>query len=88
MSALSSLKNIGKEMEHKLTSIGIATAEELINLGSKEAFIKLKTAYPNICLVHLYTLEGAISNIEYNQLNEDTKQQLRKINNSLKNNGL
>ncbi|MDE7267115.1 MAG: TfoX/Sxy family protein, partial [Lachnospiraceae bacterium] len=68
MSELTSMMNIGKEMEKKLTAIGIDSPEKLIALGSKQAFVKLKQAYPNVCLVHLYTLEGAICNTEYNCL--------------------
>lgn len=79
------MMNIGKEMERKLTSVGIDTPEKLIELGSKQAFLKLKEAYPQVCLVHLYTLEGAIYNTEYNRLSEDTKKELKKFSDSLKN---
>ena len=77
MAELSSLKNIGKEIERKLKTIGINTAEELKEIGSKNAWSRLKLKYPEICLVHLYTLEGAISDIEYNQLLEETKRELK-----------
>ena len=36
MGELSSLKNIGKEIERKLKTIGINTAEELKEIGSKD----------------------------------------------------
>ena len=49
MSELTSMMNIGKEMEKKLTAIGIDSPEKLIALGSKQAFVKLKQAYPNVC---------------------------------------
>lgn len=84
MSSLTAMMNIGKEMERKLTSVGIDTPEKLIELGSKRAFAKLKDAYPNVCLVHLYTLEGAIYNTEYNRLSEDTKKELKDFSDSLK----
>ena len=83
MAELSSLKNIGKEIEKKLKSVDIKTAEELIRVGSKEAFIRLKLLYPNLCLVHLYSLEGAVSGIVYNQLPEDVKQDLKGFRDSL-----
>ncbi|MDE6733039.1 MAG: TfoX/Sxy family protein [Oscillospiraceae bacterium] len=86
MSELTAMMNIGKEMEIKLISVGIDTPERLIELGSKQAFAKLKEAYPNVCLVHLYTLEGAIYNTEYNRLSEDTKRELKSFSDSLKNN--
>jgi len=77
MAELTSLMNIGKEMERKLKSVGISTAEELEEIGSKEAFVKLKMLYPSICTVFLYTLEGAIHNIEFNRLPEDVKKDLK-----------
>ncbi len=76
MAELSSLKNIGKEIERKLKTIGINTVEVLKEIGSKDTWFRLKLKYPVICLVHLYTLEGAISDIEYNQLSEETKRDL------------
>ena len=85
MSDLTSMMNIGKEMEKKLTAIGIDSSEKLIALGSKQAFVKLKQAYPNVCLVHLYTLEGAICNTEYNCLSEDKKKELKEFSDFLKN---
>ncbi len=84
MSELNSMRNIGKEMEKKLKSIGICSAEELLQTGSKEAFFRLKMRYPNICLVHLYTLQGAIDNIEYNHLSDEVKNNLKKFSDSLK----
>ena len=84
MSELTSMMNIGKEMERKLTSVGIDSTEKLIELGSKEAFIKIKQAYPNVCLVHLYPLEGAIHIIEYNCLPEDMKKELKEFSDFLK----
>ena len=84
MSELTSLRNIGKEMEKKLTSVGIDSAEKLIESGAKQAFMKLKEAYPSVCLVHLYTLEGAIHNTEFNRLSEDRKKELKEFSDFLK----
>jgi len=77
MPELTSLRNIGKEMEKKLKSVDIMTAEDLIEVGSEEAYVRLKSRYPKVCLVHLYTLEGAISDTEYNHLQEDVKLRLK-----------
>lgn len=46
MSELTSMINIGKEMEKKLTSIGIDSSQKLIETGAKQAFLKLKEIYP------------------------------------------
>ena len=77
MSDLSSLRNIGTEIEKKLITAGITTAKELKEIGSIEAYIRVKAYYPNICLVHLYVLEGAIIDEDYNRLPEDVKRNLK-----------
>lgn len=84
MSELTSMMNIGKEMERKLISVGIETSEELIKAGAKDAFVRLKQKYPNVCLVHLYTLEGAIHDTEFNCLSEDKKKELKEFSDFLK----
>ena len=78
------MMNIGKEMASKLKSVEIDSAERLLEVGSKEAFFRLKTKYPQVCLVHLYTLEGAIQNVEFNCLSEETKADLQAFSDSLK----
>ena len=84
MSELTSMTNIGKEMARKLTTVGIDSSEKLISMGSKQAFLKLKEVYPQVCLVHLYTLEGAIHNTEFNCLSEDKKKELKEFSDFLK----
>ena len=81
---LTSMKNIGAEMKKKLCAVGIDSAEELTRLGSKEAFFRLKTAYPEVCLVHLYTLQGAIDNLEFNLLPQAVKSELKAFSDGLK----
>lgn len=58
MPDLTSMRNIGREMARKLTAVGIDSPEKLVEAGSKKAFFKLKETFPNVCLVHLYVLEG------------------------------
>lgn len=84
MAELTSMMNIGREMSRKLKSVGIDSCEALIESGAKRAFIRLKAAYPNACLVHLYVLEGAVRNTEFNNLSEDTKKDLKLFSDSLK----
>lgn len=84
LTELSSMRNIGKEIEKKLKAVGIYSAEELKELGSKKAFIRLKMRYPNVCLVHLYTLQGAIDSIEYNRLSDEVRNNLKSFNDGLK----
>ncbi len=84
MAELTSMRNIGKELERKLKIIGIKSAEELKQLGSKETFFRLKQRFPEICLVHLYTLEGAITNTNFNELSEETKKDLKEFSDEWK----
>ena len=44
----------------------------------------LKEKYPNVCLVPLYTLEGAITNTEFNCLPEEKKKELKEFSDFLK----
>lgn len=84
MAELTSMRNIGKEMAGKLTAVGIDSAEKLTAEGAKQAFLKLKGMYPQVCLVHLYTLEGAIQDTEFNMLSEDKKKELKEFSDFLK----
>ncbi len=84
MSELTSMLNIGKEMDRKLRSVGIDSAEKLIETGAKQAFVKLKERYPGMCLVHLYALEGAAEGVEFNNLSKEKKKELKEFSDFLK----
>ena len=49
MAELTSMMNIGREMARKLESVGIGSAEELLNLGPERAFARLK----ELSLIHI-----------------------------------
>lgn len=76
MAAVTSL-GLGKIMEKKLHSVGIHSAEELTELGSKQAAFRLKTQYPNTCVVILYHLEAAIRGVGIKQLDAPCKAELK-----------
>lgn len=84
MEGLTSMQNIGTEMARKLAAVGINTPEKLTQIGSKQAYFKLKEVFPQVCLVHLYALEGAIHNTAYNCLSEQTKRELKQFSDQLK----
>lgn len=84
MPELTEMRNIGREMARKLESVGIDSAEKLMEVGAKQAFFKLKEAYPNVCLVHLYALEGAVQDTGYDLLSEDTKKELKAFSDFLR----
>ena len=76
MSALTSL-GLGKTMEKKLHTVGIHSAEELIETGSKQAVFRLKEQYPGTCVVILYHLEAAIQGVSIKELDEVCKAELK-----------
>lgn len=51
---------------------------------AEQAFLKLKEAYPQVCLVHLYALEGAICDVEFNALSESRKKELKAFSDFMK----
>ena len=74
---------LGKTMEKKLHSVGIHSAEELANIGSKEAVFRLKAQYPGTCVVILYHLEAALRGVEMKQLDDTCKSELKTYFNQL-----
>ena len=84
MTKLTAMKNIGAEMERKLRAVGIDTPEKLLEAGAEGVFFQLKTLFPKVCLVHLYALEGAILNLDYNRLPPDRVRALKAFSDYLK----
>ncbi|NBI68839.1 hypothetical protein D1646_19030 [Pseudoflavonifractor sp. 60] len=84
MSELTVMRNIGREMARKLTAVGIDSPEKLREAGSLQAWFQLKTVFPGVCLVHLYALEGAIEDVEFNCLSEDKKRELKSFCDALR----
>ena len=87
MADLTSMRSIGREMARKLTAAGIGSPEQLRQKGAKQAFWRLKLLYPNVCLVHLYALEGAVRDEDYNALSPEVKADLKAFNDCLRGRG-
>lgn len=77
MGELVILPNVGKVLEKNLNEIGIFTVKQLRDIGSKEAFIRIKMIDPGACLHMLYGLQGAIDGIKDSLLPESTKCDLK-----------
>ncbi|PRR69526.1 TfoX/Sxy family protein [Clostridium thermopalmarium] len=77
MIKLSDMPNIGKELEKQLKKAGVETPGQLIELGSKEAFLRIRTIDSNACINRLYAFEGAIRNIRWHYLSQDIKDELK-----------
>lgn len=74
---LSELPNIGAHAEQQLTEVGIDTAEALIEAGAEQAWLRVKTIDPDVCLHMLYGLEGAVQGIPKKNLSPERKAELK-----------
>lgn len=83
MGKLSDLPNISRVTESKLIEAGINSPEQLIEMGSKDAFIRIRANDPTACLSMLYGLEGAVEGIKDKFLSSDTKEELKAFFKSL-----
>lgn len=80
MKSLTELPNIGKTLAEKLNSIGIKNEQELKQLGSENAIIKIATIENSgACINMLYAIEGAIQGIRWHALDNDRKQELKEL---------
>lgn len=82
MSELLKLPNIGKEVGRQLNEVGITTFEQLTDMGSKQAWLRIKSIDDSACLNRLYGLEGAIRGIRWHSLSEDVKAELKEFYNA------
>lgn len=84
MGELEKLPNIGRVVEGQLNQVGITTLEQLKELGSKQAWLRIKSIDESACIHRLYSLEGAIRGIRKTQLPEDVKAELKEFYRQMK----
>ena len=77
MSDLTELPNIGQTLAERLQSIGISNREQLADVGSVEALIRIGHATGSGCYNTLYALEGAIQGVRWHSLPGQVRQELK-----------
>jgi len=77
MGELSKLPNIGAAVEMQLNEVGITTKEELVKIGSRQAWLRIKQIDDSACIHRLYALQGAIEGIKKSQLDPNVKAELK-----------
>ncbi len=71
------MPNIGKSLAKKLALAEISSPDELKFIGSKNAFLKIQTIFPDdVCINMLYALEGAIQDVRWHALGKEVKADL------------
>ncbi len=78
-SDLTDLPNIGDELAARLRMVGITNPHELRTIGSRNAFIRIKTIDQGACINMLYALEGAVQEIRWHHLDKEVKQDLKEF---------
>ncbi|MFV0400112.1 MAG: TfoX/Sxy family protein [Oscillospiraceae bacterium] len=82
--SLRDLPNISTVNERKLIAAGIDSPEALKELGSREAFLRVREhSDPGACLNMLCGLEGAVRGIRWHDLPPEEKAALRDFFRSL-----
>ena len=77
--SLSDLPNIGPVLEQQLHAVGILTAEDLKQTGTKEAWLRIQQIDSSACIHRLQALEGAITGVKKSQLSPEVKEDLREF---------
>lgn len=79
MGELSKLPNIAEKLEGQLNEVGISTFDELKQVGSREAWLRILARDPSACIMRLSALEGAIQGVRWHHLDERTKASLKEF---------
>lgn len=83
MGSLRSLPNIGTVVEQKLKEVGIDTPERLGEVGSREAFLRIRDRDRSACYNMLCGLEGAIQGVRWHVLPAEVKAELKEFYHSV-----
>lgn len=81
---MSKLPNIGKAVEAQLIQVGITTGEQLKEIGSRQAWLKIKAIDDSACINRLYAIEGAVEGIKKTELSPEIKAELKEFYNQFK----
>ncbi len=84
MGELTKLPNIGKEIERQLNEVGIFNFDQLSEVGSKQAWLKIRSIDDSACINRLMGLEGAIQRIRWHNLPENVKADLKEFYSKIK----
>lgn len=79
MIELSRLPNVGKVLERLLVACDITTAEQLREVGTEEAFLRIRIQDPTACIRMLYGIQGAVDGVKDTSLAQNTKDRLKQF---------
>lgn len=79
MNELTKLPNIADKMVQQLNDVNITTINQLIEIGSKAAWLRILAKDPSACYNRLCGLEGAIRGIRWHYLPDHVKNDLKQF---------
>jgi len=91
---ISEMRNLGPACEHDLNEAGIKTAQQLLDLGAVDAFVKMLTVRKaegrstKCCnAAYLYALYGAIHDIDWRELPDAKKTEFKQLTAEMRESG-
>ncbi len=73
------MKNLGPKSTEWLASVGVHSLEDVARLGVVETYKRVKAAHPEkVTFNMLWGLQAALLGIQWNELPQDIKDQLKK----------
>ena len=77
MTDLTTLPNIGDKLTDELQRVGITSAEQLVELGSVKAAVRITRGRAHTGYNMLYALEGAIRGVRWHSLSKEDRARVR-----------
>ncbi len=77
MADLTKLPNIGPTLAEKLNQIGVTNFDDLVEMGSIEAVIRIGETDMSACYNMLYALEGAIRGVRWHGIPREERAKLK-----------
>jgi DNA transformation protein len=74
---LTRLPNVGRVLARKLRQVGITSYDDLVDLGSVEAYLRVWDRQDIIGYNMLYAIEGAIQGIRWHDLPREHRHRAR-----------
>jgi DNA transformation protein len=74
---LTTLPNIGDKLAAELQRVGVTSAEQLVELGSVEAAIRITRGRAHTGYNMLYALEGAIRSVRWHSIPKEDRVRVR-----------
>ena len=71
--------NLGPKLEEQLARAGIQTMEQLREVGSHEAWLRIQAFDQSACIHRLMALEGAIQGVKKSMLRDEVKADLKEF---------